>query len=158
MLRYIDYDIVFQEIPDETTLAINITNCPNHCKGCHSPHLWEDIGDLLTEQVVLNLLEKYGKAITCVCFMGGDAFPNEIEKMATFLHFQTVAKVKVGWYSGKSDLPPDFSLSNFEYIKLGPYTDLLGSLKSKTTNQRLYQIKDQHLIDMTYRFWEALST
>ena len=30
MLKYANYDIVFQEVPDEVTLAINISNCPNH--------------------------------------------------------------------------------------------------------------------------------
>ena len=33
MLNYYNYDIVCQEIPDEITLAINITGCPNHCQG-----------------------------------------------------------------------------------------------------------------------------
>lgn len=155
MLRYIDYDIVFQEIPDETTLAVNITNCPNHCKGCHSPHLWNDIGEALTEQVLSDLLEKYGKAITCVCFMGGDASPYEVENLATFLQNQTVADVKVGWYSGKSDLPPNLLLSSFQYIKLGPYMEFLGGLKSCTTNQRLYKVVNQQLIDITSRFRNA---
>ena len=50
MLRYADYDIVFQEIPDEVTLAINLSNCPNHCKGCHSAYLMEDVGEPLTEE------------------------------------------------------------------------------------------------------------
>ena len=50
MLRYVDYDIVFQEIPDEVTLAINLSNCPNRCKGCHSPHLLENVGESLTEE------------------------------------------------------------------------------------------------------------
>ena len=77
MLRYTDYDIVFQEIPDEVTLAINISNCPNRCKGCHSAYLMEDVGDLLTEESLSALLQKYGSAATCVCFMGGDAEPME---------------------------------------------------------------------------------
>ena len=75
MLRYVDYDIVFQEIPDEVTLAINLSNCPNRCKGCHSPHLLENVGESLTEESLGHLLQKYGKAVTCVCFMGGDAEP-----------------------------------------------------------------------------------
>jgi len=86
--------------------------------------------------------------------MGGDAFPEEVEKMASFLHEQTVAKVKVGWYSGKPDLPANFKLSHFHYIKLGPYNEKLGGLKNKKTNQRLYKIKENQLLDITDSFWK----
>lgn len=154
MLRYVDYDIVFQEIPDETTLAINISNCPNHCPACHSPQLWEDIGEVLTEQVLLDLLQKYGKAITCVCFMGGDAFPDEIQKLASFLQHQSKSSVKVGWYSGKPALPPGFLLDNIQYVKLGPYIEKLGGLNSKKTNQRLYKISGKEQIDITACYWK----
>ena len=37
MLRYTDYDIVFREIPDETTLAVNLAGCPNRCPWCVVP-------------------------------------------------------------------------------------------------------------------------
>jgi len=154
MLRYADYDIVFQEIPDETTLAINLSNCPNRCRGCHSPQLWDDIGTELAEQDLLDLLTIYGNAITCVCFMGGDAFPFEVEKQATFLQNQTVAKVKVGWYSGKQDLPAGLSLTAFQYIKLGPYLEQSGSLKSRETNQRLYRIEKGQMVDITAWYWK----
>ena len=40
MLKYVNTDIVFQEIPDEVTLAVNISNCPCRCPGCHSQYLW----------------------------------------------------------------------------------------------------------------------
>jgi len=152
MLRYVDYDIVFQEIPDETTLAINISNCPNHCPGCHSPQLWNDTGEVLTEQVLMDLLTKYGKAITCVCFMGGDASSDEIGKLANFLHRQDISEVKVGWYSGKPALPSGFLLNDFQYLKLGPYIEDLGGLRSKITNQRLYKIIGQELVDITFCF------
>ena len=75
MLRYTDYDIVFREIPDETTLAVNLAGCPNRCPGCHSPQLQEPIGEPLTEEVVERLLARYGAAVTCFCLMGGDAEP-----------------------------------------------------------------------------------
>lgn len=146
MLRYVDYDIVFQEIPDEVTLAINLSNCPNRCKGCHSPHLLENVGESLTEESLGHLLQKYGKAVTCVCFMGGDAEPFEVERLAGFLHRQSIALVKVGWYSGKNELPEGLSVQNFEYIKLGPYIEKLGGLKSPDTNQHFYRIYGLSLI------------
>lgn len=155
MIRYTDYDIVFQEVPDEITLAINISNCPNRCKGCHSPYLLKDIGEPLTEENLTVLLRKYGKAITCVCFMGGDASPADIEQLAEYLHRQTVAPVKVGWYSGKSELSPAIDLDFFEYIKLGPYIEHLGGLKSPATNQRFYRIENGVMKDITYRFFST---
>lgn len=153
MLRYTDYDIVFQEIPDEVTLAINISNCPNRCKGCHSAYLMEDVGNLLTEESLSALLKKYGSATTCVCFMGGDAEPMEVERLARFISSgQAFPAVKVGWYSGKEELPEGIDTQYFQYIKLGPYIESLGGLKSEQTNQRLYRIEQGRMEDITYRF------
>lgn len=45
MLKYVNGGVVFQEIPDEVTLSINISNCPCHCPSCHSQYLWKDIGE-----------------------------------------------------------------------------------------------------------------
>lgn len=84
MLRYTDYDIVFREIPDETTLAVNLSGCPNRCPGCHSPQLQEPIGEPLTEAVVERLLARYGATVTCLCLMGGDGDPHEAARLALF--------------------------------------------------------------------------
>ncbi len=72
MLKYYNYDIVFQEVPDEVSLAINITNCPVKCRACHSPHLCENIGGELNSKVLSGMVSKYNDDITCVCLMGGD--------------------------------------------------------------------------------------
>ncbi|OFY39190.1 MAG: anaerobic ribonucleoside-triphosphate reductase activating protein [Bacteroidetes bacterium GWF2_40_14] len=152
MLKYFNYDIVFQEIPDEVTLAINLSNCPNRCEGCHSPHLTEDVGEVLTKDVLADLLSKYGKAITCVCFMGGDAAPLEVVKLAEYILYKN-CDIKVGWYSGRDELPIGFTSEPFTYIKLGPYIEQYGGLSCKTTNQRLYKIHDGQLFeDITCRF------
>lgn len=152
MLRYVNYDIVFQEIPNEITLAINISNCPNRCTGCHSSYLMEDTGEVLNEQMLVGLLEKYANAITCFCFMGGDGSPCEIEQFCAFLKQQTQGQIKTGWYSGKSTLPQGCSLQHFDYIKLGPYIERLGGLNSPTTNQRFYHIRNGVMTDRTDRF------
>ncbi len=140
MLKYTDYDIVFQEIPNEVTLAINLSNCPHNCKGCHSPQLMLDIGNNLTEEVITQLLKKYGSLITCICFMGGDASPTSVEDLANFIKTTTSGKIKTAWYSGEEKLKPERKINNFDFIKLGPYREDLGGLSSKNTNQRLYKI------------------
>ncbi|MCQ2195713.1 MAG: anaerobic ribonucleoside-triphosphate reductase activating protein [Paludibacteraceae bacterium] len=152
MLKYADYDIVFGEIPDEVTLAINIANCPNHCPGCHSPWLMDDIGEVLDQQALEMLIEKYGADITCICFMGGDIAPKELEGLSIYIH-QNHAPIKVGWYSGRDKFATNITLTNFDFIKIGGYKEEFGPLKSKTTNQRLYRINaDGSMDDLTYRF------
>ena len=152
MLKYVGYDIVFREIPDETTLAINISNCPCHCKGCHSSYLAQDIGEPLDLQHLTNLIDS-NKGITCVGLMGGDANPSEVDDIAQDIK-EYYPELKVGWYSGRQELSKDIELSNFDFIKLGPYIEEFGPLNSKTTNQRFYKVSDGELVDITSRFWK----
>ena len=152
MLKYFNYDIVFQEIPNEVTLAINITNCPNRCKGCHSPHLQKDIGRTLDKKLIISLMEKYASAITCFCFMGGDGDPRMVAELGNFLRLH-YPQIKVAWYSGCARLPEGFDNSVFQYIKLGGYIEELGDLKSETTNQHLFEIQqDGSMNDISYLF------
>ncbi len=149
MLKYTDYDIVFQEIPNEVTLAINLSNCPHRCKGCHSPQLMQDIGNHLTRSELENLLSRYGSSITCVCFMGGDASPDTVEHFAAFIKQKTLGRIKTAWYSGVDKLSNERKINNFNFIKVGGYKEDLGGLDSKTTNQRLYKVENNSLTDIT---------
>lgn len=151
MIKVTDYNIVFSEVPDEVTLALNISNCPNHCKGCHSPWLWDDIGEELSPQSLSDIIEKYKNEITCVCFMGGDGDQPKINSLAQFIktHF---AEIKTAWYSGQESIPDCIDLTNFNFIKLGRYEAEKGGLKSPTTNQRLYKIlPNKSKEDITYK-------
>ena len=147
-MKFASYDIVFQEIPNEVTLAINISNCPNRCAGCHSPHLQEDIGEELDENAIEILLEKYGKSVSCVCFMGGDNSPKNVLHLAKLVkQFQK----KTAWYSGNPTLYEN-AQHYFNYIKLGQYIEELGGLNTPTTNQRFYRIDNGKPVDMTNIF------
>ena len=139
MVKYHNFDIVFAEIPGETTLAINITNCPNRCPGCHSPHLAADTGRDLDERELRALLDHYGRSVTCVCFMGGDAAPQEIAALAGIVR-EVYPVLNIGWYSGCDELPEGVDPQVFDYIKLGGWVGELGPLTSPTTNQRLYKV------------------
>ncbi len=154
MLKYVNTGVVFQEIPDEVTLAVNISNCPCRCPGCHSHFLWTDVGTPLTPLVLDNFVGEYGKDITCICFMGGDAEPEYVNTLAKYLH-QEHPNLKVGWYSGRVRIPAVVNKSDFDYIKVGPYIEHLGCLKSRTTNQRLYKrAGGDDFTDITERFWK----
>lgn len=149
MVKYHNAMVVFEEIPNEITLAINITNCPCKCEGCHSKFLWADTGTPLTFNELDELIKK-NDGITCVCFMGGDAEPSYINELAEHLSDNNL---KIGWYSGKDKLSDAINLVLFKYIKIGHYIELLGGLDKKTTNQRLYEVVNGDLIDITEKIW-----
>ena len=159
MLKYVDAKVVFAEVPDEVTLAVNISNCPCHCKGCHSSYLAEDIGTPLDEDSLVELLLN-NKGITCIAFMGGDSDPEYINWLASIMRDMNDsepwnwADVKIAWYSGRQELSEDINLENFDYIKLGPYMEEFGPLNSRTTNQRMYKVHDCELEDITSKFWK----
>ena len=158
MLKYVDSKVVFAEIPDEITLAINISNCPCHCEECHSPYLAEDIGEPLDLQHLTNLIDS-NRGISCVCIMGGDANPSEVDDIAQDIK-EYYPNLKVGWYSGRDYISKDINLENFNYIKYGHYDENKGPLNSKTTNQVMLEIdvvgNKVFKKDITSKFWGSM--
>ncbi|MBR6464956.1 MAG: anaerobic ribonucleoside-triphosphate reductase activating protein [Bacteroidales bacterium] len=140
MIKCYNFDIVCQEIPDQITLALNISGCPNRCPGCHSPWLWKDEGVPLDNHFLALLIEKYSSGITCVCFMGGDQAPEQVNSLASFVK-EKFPHLKTAWYSGFEDIHPAISISNFDFIKVGPYVEEKGGLRSATTNQKFYIVE-----------------
>lgn len=155
MLKYVNYEIVFAEIPDEISLAINISNCPCKCPGCHSPYLAEDIGTPLTPRKLIGIINE-NKGITCVCFMGGDLDPHYINTLARLI--KETFDLKVGWYSGRQMLSEDIDPWWFDFIKLGPYHEEFGPLNNPNTNQIMYEIVHEGgssvMFNITSKFWK----
>lgn len=72
MLRIVQTDIVFQEFPDEISLALTFSSCPLACKGCHSKHTWnKDLGAPCTVDFLEKQIQRYQSLISCVLFLGG---------------------------------------------------------------------------------------
>lgn len=156
MIKYVDYDIVFQEVPGEVSLALNISNCPYCCEGCHSPHLREDIGEDLERDLPM-LLEKYKDMITCVLFLGEG---NDWEALTECMDLASIWVLKVALYIGDDKFNPDnpditIAKGVPDYVKVGPYKKELGGLSSPSTNQRMYRwnAETMRYDDITYRFW-----
>lgn len=154
MLKYYNHDIVFQEYPDEVTLAINLTLCPNRCEGCHSAFLRSDIGEELTPARLCSLIDSYEGSVTCVGIQGGDNDPEAVLALGRHVKAHYEGRIRVGWYSGRGWKPaPDVLAASIDYIKLGPYIPKYGPLSSPTTNQRFYRVQaDGSLEDLTCRF------
>jgi anaerobic ribonucleoside-triphosphate reductase activating protein len=149
-MKYTDTQIGFQEFPDEISLLINISNCPFHCPGCHSPELWEDVGTELTFKELHRLIY-VNKGITCIGFMGGK--PKEVNLLAEYIK-NIDPPLKVGWYWGGTSIPEEIELELFDFIKLGPYIKEKGGLDNPNTNQKFYHIENGKLVDWTYKFWK----
>lgn len=141
------------EIPDEITLAINISGCKFNCGGCHSPYLRGDSGEYLTTGTVVDLLEIH-EGVSCIAFMGGDHETEAINVLASNTKF-LFPYMKVAWYSGAEYIPDSIDLENFDYIKIGPYRKDKGPLDNPNTNQKLFKIEDKKLEDITHRFWKV---
>ena len=155
MLKYVDVKEVFAEIPDEITLAISISGCPIRCKGCHSQYLWADVGEPLTEESLAAMLRSH-VGITCVCFMGGDNAPDEINRLARWTKANT--NVRTAWYSGRDERSAEVDVLNLDYLKIGRYDEQAGPLNSPKTNQVLWKVEhheggEDRLTDITHRFW-----
>ena len=93
----------------------------------------------MTEDMLESLIGGYSAAITCFCFMGGDAEPKEVERLALWIKSRW-PHLKTAWYSGREQLPDGFDIKVLDFLKLGPYIEALGGLKSPETNQALYKI------------------
>lgn len=152
MLKYTNYQLGFAEVPEETSICINISNCPNHCPDCHSKFLWNDAGYELNEEVIDDILQSKDAALaTCFCFMGGDAEPKRVWELSDFIR-EKYQNIKTAWYSGAASMDIN-AIQHFDYIKIGPYIKEFGSLNLETTNQQLFKIVDGELIDITNKFW-----
>lgn len=160
-LKYTGYAIALQEVPDEISLVISISGCPFSCKGCHSPYLQKDTGKLLKGDLpeILNN-PYYVHGITCICFMGGDQNPYELEELLAYVKAATPYKTCV--YSGVNDLhrfgtERMFQDHLIDYLKIGEYDPSRGGLDKPTTNQRMFKIEysdkqNPRLHDITDKF------
>lgn len=153
MLKYLNTQVTFAEVPDEITLCINITGCKNGCKNCHSSYLAQDIGKPLNKSSLSELIEG-NKGVSCVSFMGGDSDAIHLVALASWV--KTHTHLKVAWYSGRQELAGIVArqLQWFDYIKLGPYKEEFGPLNSRITNQRFYKVSGRELVDITNKFWK----
>lgn len=139
-LRFFAQQVVWQEVPNETSLAFLISGCPLGCKGCHSAQSWKKgTGEPLSADYLAAQLAKYQGLISCVLFMGGEW---HIEQLLARLTQVKAAGLNSCLYTGLERHELDLRLlENLTYLKTGRWIAELGGLNSPTTNQRFTDLR-----------------
>ena len=151
MIKYTDTQVVFREVPDRISLAINISNCPHHCNGCHSAELRKNIGKVLTDEE-LDRLIKENDGINCVCLMGEGRDIERLTEIVKLIKGKYILETCL--YTGSDEFDESIFDGKLDYIKIGHYDKYCGPLDKKTTNQRMYKLIDGKRIDITDIFWK----
>ncbi|QEM88631.1 anaerobic ribonucleoside-triphosphate reductase activating protein [Glaesserella parasuis] len=149
-LRFISEQIVWQEVPNETSLAFLISGCPLGCKGCHSIESWKlGSGQILSEIYLQQRLAQYQGLISCVLFMGGEWLP---ELLLQRLQLVRQSGLKTCLYTGLEleQLPPEI-LAVLDYVKTGRWIAELGGLNCITTNQRFINLQTGKVLNAHFR-------
>lgn len=137
-MNYFDFQVVLQEVPGEISLCFSITGCPLRCEGCHSPFLWKKgTGSKLTKEKYCELLQQYKNLASCVLFMGGEWYKEELIELLKLAKEQ---QFKTCLYTGEKQVEKEI-LNELTWIKTGKWIESLGGLSSKKTNQKFIEIK-----------------
>ena len=147
MFNILPPDIVFQEVPEEISLALTVTGCQIGCKGCHSPHTWNpQHGTPLTVIGLAELLDQYEALISCVVFFGGEWQP---DKLCLFLSQCQAAGYKTCLYTGEEDIS-DSIKAHLDYLKTGSWRSEVGGLASPISNQRFIDITSKKQLNYLF--------
>ncbi len=142
------HDILFQEVPDEISLAFYVCGCPLRCKFCHSAELWtEKNGDPLTSDLYDYLLGRYKAYVSCILFMGGEW---HLHQLNDFLKIAQEQKFKTALYTGLEAIPKELE-NNLDFVKLGPWMQKLGGLSSPATNQVFWDLKQKKILNHLFQ-------
>ena len=142
-MKFYQYTVVFQEVPDEISLAFEITNCPHKCEGCHSPHLIADEGTILTLKLFKQIVDKYFGLITNIAFFGGEQYSEMIEMLA----YAKKLGLKTTLWTGSCSVDETIT-ANLNYLKTGPYIEEFGGLQEATTNQKYINLDTGEAISL----------
>lgn len=151
----VSYAVSMQEIPDHIAFVINIGNCAQGCKGCHSKDVMgygTPVKEVPLKKVIKKATKVHKLGATVCCIMGGTANYGVTRETLTALinALALIFEEGVGLYSGRDAAIDDDGYfsddSNYyyahytplTYLKIGAYQKDLGGLDKPTTNQRYY--------------------
>ncbi|MDO5679899.1 MAG: anaerobic ribonucleoside-triphosphate reductase activating protein [Pelistega sp.] len=147
--RYSHEQVVWLEVPNEVSLAYQISGCPLRCKGCHSADTWKlGVGQELSREYLNSRLKQYQGLISCVLFLGGEW---QVDELIARLQQVKQGGLKTCLYTGFEQVElAEEIIPHLDYLKTGRWMAELGGLDSPTTNQRFVQLSTG--ADLTHLF------
>lgn len=145
-LTFTTEQIVWQEVPNEVSLAFLVAGCPLSCKGCHSTDSWKvGQGNPLTLDYLCHRLDKYNGLLTCVLFMGGEW---QADTLSSLLQLVQAKGLRTCLYTGleQEDVPQKL-LPYLTYLKTGRWIAERGGLDSPHTNQRFIDLRNGSILN-----------
>ena len=150
---------VFEEFPNEVTVALNISNCIGMCEECSEPWLREDSGRELPDEFIQEILDEHQDS-TVFGLMGGDSDHEDVKRIADYVHKHS--NMKVGIYSGLEYLDLDL-VPYIDLYKIGRWIPPKGKVAEwwKTncgplvfpfSNQLLFEKIGNKLVNVTSLF------
>ncbi|MEQ3657794.1 MAG: anaerobic ribonucleoside-triphosphate reductase activating protein [Glaciecola sp.] len=144
--------VLFQEVPDEVSLAFTITGCKLKCSGCHSQDTWDaKLGSHLSNNKFQAYIDEYKSFITCILFFGGEWSPNILIEKLIIARDQ---QLKTCLYTGLPKVSQKLQ-QHLSFLKTGQWKKNLGGLDSPLTNQRFLDLDNNQVIN--YKFKETES-
>jgi len=135
-MEVFDKTITYQEVPDKICFTIFVAGCKNNCKNCSWKGKFDKISNFGLEDFEKEIKEKKDY-VDVIVFLGGEWLDNFVDylKVAKRNGFETCL------YTGLDDVNNEIK-SNLDYLKVGKYIEERGSLFSRNTNQRFYDLKN----------------
>lgn len=154
LVPVVDWGLTFNEVPDKLAVYFSLGDCGKHCKGCHSPELWEPI-EGAPMVVFLKIAEKaVEQGAGAICVLGGTDC-NSYTRSELVMFLQQLSDIApTCLYSGSDDIIEMQRIAtsgNCTWLKTGSYKEELGGLQSHTTNQRFFKREQRQHIDYRNR-------
>lgn len=152
--------VTMNEVPDHLAFYIEMGNCKQKCKGCHSPHLWNIVNNPMSiEELEVLAYDAINKGANAIVLMGGTT--NDIPYPHLVRLIDKLSQIApVCLYSGSDDYEQDMLIAittRLTWLKTGSYQETKGGLMSTETNQKFLRKENVNLryaifIDETYKF------
>jgi anaerobic ribonucleoside-triphosphate reductase activating protein len=149
-MRFVSCRLVFQEVPDEISLAFLIAGCPVGCAGCHSAASWNaDRGEELSAAKLESLLLRHQRVVTCVVFLGGEWSEADL---AARLDEVRARGLKTCLYTGlEEEQVSDVLKSRLDFLKVGPFRAERGGLQDPGTNQKFIDLRNKEVLNHRFQ-------